>query len=108
MKLISNILSGFISSPIAISGFVLMSIVINAVYDNVVVPMAALYNHNLPDPPFWHWIIFCMLISVFQFIFYPTHKNNLTPQEQSALMGRRIGIAACFFALSYLIKWIWL
>ena len=108
MKLISNIISGFISSPFVIGWFALLSIVFNAVYDKVVAPIAGLYGHNLPDPPFWQWIVFCMLISFFQYIFYPSHKNNLSGEEQLGIVGRRIGLGACFFALAYLINWIWL
>ena len=107
-RIILRIFSGLLSSPIAIAWFALMSIVFNAVYDNVVAPMAALYGRNLPDPPFWHWIVFCMLLAFFEFMFYPNRKNNYTPQEQVEIMGKRIGLATCFFMLSYLIKWIWL
>lgn len=108
MKLISNILSGFISSPFVIGWMALLSIVFNAVYDKVIAPMAALYGHNLPDPPFWQWIVLGVLISYFQYIFYPVHHNKYTGEEQLEIVGKRIGLGACFFALAYLINWIWL
>ena len=108
MKLISSIISGFISSPIVIGWMALLSIVFNAMYDNVIAPMAALYGHEWPDVPFWQWIVLGVIISFFQFIFIPTRKNDFTAEECVSIACKRIGLATCFFALSYLIKWIWL
>lgn len=108
MKLISNIISGFISSPFVIGWLAIMAILFNTVYDKVVSPMAALYGHNLPDPPFWQWIVFGMILSFVQFLLYPTRKNDLNQEEMAALAGKRIGLGTCFFALAYLINWIWL
>lgn len=108
MKLISSILSGFLSSPLVIGWFALMAIVVNAIYDKVLAPIALLYGHEWPDVPFWQWIVFCLLVSFIQFTFWPTRKNDLTREETGQLMGKRIGLATCFLAMSYLINWIWL
>lgn len=108
MKILTSIFSGFISSPIAIGWYTLLSILVNAMYDNVIVPMSALYGHKLPDVPFWQWIVLCVIIAFLQYILIPTRKNDLTRDEMVELMGKRLGVATCLFVLSYLIKWIWL
>lgn len=108
MKLISTFLSGFLSSPIVLGWYALMAIVVNAIYDKVVAPIAGLYGYEWPDVPFWQWIVFCVLMAFVQFIFIPTRKSDATPNEQFELLGKRFGIATCFFALAYLINWIWL
>ena len=77
-------------------------------YDNVIAPMAALYGHEWPDVPFWQWIVLGTIIAFIQFMFIPTRKNEFTADEGMNLVCKKIGLAACFFALSYLIKWIWL
>lgn len=108
MKLISSILSGLISSPIVIGWYALLSILVNAMYDNVIAPMSALYGHELPDVPFWQWIVLCVIIAFLQYILIPTRKTDFTGEEMAKLACKRVGLGACFFALSYLIKWIWL
>lgn len=108
MKLISSILSGFLSAPLVIGWLALTAIVFNAIYDKVLAPIAGLYGYTWPDVPFWQWIVFGMLISFANFIFQPTRKNDFNKDEMTAVVSKRIGLATCFFALAYLINWIWL
>lgn len=108
MKLISSIVSGFLSAPFVIGWLAIMSIVSDAIYDKVLAPIAALYGYDWPDVPFWQWIVAGMIISYINFIFQPTRKNEFTNDEMTATISKRIGLAACFFALAYLINWIWL
>lgn len=108
MKFILSILSGFLAAPFVIGWLTIMATVANAIYDQVLSPIASLYGHNWPDVPFWQWIVVGMLISYINFVFQPMRKNDFTNDEIMAVASRRIALAACFFALAYLINWIWL
>ncbi len=108
MKFFSNLISGIISSPFALGWLALIAIVFDAVYDKVVSPMAALYGYNLPDPPFWQWIVVGMLCNFITFVFRGTSTKKIEQDEAWGAMGKRFGVGALFFALSYLINWIWL
>ena len=106
MKILSNIFAGFIASPLVLLWNAIMAVLFDAVYDNVIAPMAGLYGYDLPDVPFGRWVALTLIIMFIQYVFKPYRKNELSVEEQSELVAKKLGIGACIFALSYLIKWI--
>ena len=108
MKFLTTILSGFIGSPFVLGWFALLAVLIDVVYDKIIVPISGLYGHNLPDVPFWQWIALVLVIHVIQFIFYPTSSKHLTEEEMKACFLKKIGAYIVIITVSYLINWIWL
>lgn len=108
MKLLGSIISGFLISPFALAWLALYSIIINAIYDKVLAPMAALYGQEWPDVPFWHWIVLSMLITFVNFAFRGTSDKNVSGKEAGESLCKRIGMMTAFLAMAYIINWIWL
>ena len=101
-------IQGFISTPIALAVFALYALMFHVGYIELAQPIANLYGLNLPEVPYWQWIAFCTIVSIFICAFRGFRAASDDETKLWRLFLSRIGSIIGLIFLSLLINWIWL
>lgn len=107
IKFICSILSGFIAAPLIILWSAFEAFVAQAMYDKLVVPIAALYEKGLPDVPWWQWLALMVVIGFFN-ISLKGVKPKQEPAESQHGLCVKVASLIAIWASAYIVNWIWL
>lgn len=101
-------IGGFLSAPLILAVFALYALMFHVGYVELAQPIASLYGVGLPDVPYWQWIAFCTIVSIFNCAFCGIKATPNDEAKRWRLFLSHIGSIFGLIFLSFLINWIWL